>query len=56
MNVNEVATGADGGGRGDAADADGDNGSGAPYFHPDFLGGGGEAGRSYGVTGTAKNH
>ena len=27
------------------ADADGDNGSGAPYFHPDFLGGAGRVGR-----------
>ena len=26
------------------ADADGDNGSGAPYFHPDFLGGAGRSG------------
>ena len=50
MNVNEAVAA-----KGDA-DADGDNGSRAPYFHPDFLGGGGEAGRSYGVTGTAKNH
>ena len=34
------------GNQGDAADADGDNGSRDPYFHPDFLGGARRVGRA----------